>query len=50
VSEIASIIERTAANSQQSLEACQQLAILANELSSLVGSFKVGHGENAAIV
>jgi methyl-accepting chemotaxis protein len=49
VSEIASIIERTAANSQQSLEACQQLAILANELSGLVGSFKVGHGESAAI-
>jgi methyl-accepting chemotaxis protein len=46
VSEIASIIERTAASSQQSVEACQQLARLANELSSLVGSFKVGLPED----
>jgi len=47
VSEIASIIERTAASSQQSVEACQQLALLADELSSLVGSFKVGQGGDA---
>ena len=42
VNEIASIIEQTAASSQQSVEACQQLALLANELTGLVGSFKVG--------
>jgi methyl-accepting chemotaxis protein len=46
VSEIASIIERTAASSEQSVRACQQLAMLANELSSLVGSFKVGLPED----
>jgi methyl-accepting chemotaxis protein len=45
VSEIASIIERTAASAEQSVEACQQLALLANELTGLVGSFKVGQGE-----
>ena len=44
VNEIASIIERTASSSQQSVEACQQLSELANELSGLVGSFKVGEG------
>jgi methyl-accepting chemotaxis protein len=49
VSEIASIIERTASSSQQSVEACQQLAVLANQLSSLVGSFKVGQGESGGI-
>jgi len=27
------------------VEACQQLALLANELSSLVGEFKVGQGD-----
>jgi methyl-accepting chemotaxis protein len=43
VKDIASIIERTAASSHQSVEACQQLALLANELTGLVGSFKVGH-------
>jgi len=42
VTEIASIIQQTAATSQQSVEASQQLSLLANELSSLVGSFKVG--------
>jgi methyl-accepting chemotaxis protein len=42
VSQIASIIEQTAASSQQSVEACQQLSLLANELTGLVGSFKVG--------
>ncbi|MGA2278518.1 MAG: methyl-accepting chemotaxis protein [Terracidiphilus sp.] len=41
VNEIAAIIERTAASSQQSVEACQQLASLANELTGLVGAFKV---------
>jgi len=46
VNEIASIIERTASSSQQSVEACQQLAVLANQLSTLVGSFKVGQGES----
>jgi methyl-accepting chemotaxis protein len=44
VTEIASIIEHTATSAQQSVEACQQLAFLANELTGLVGSFKVGQG------
>jgi len=42
VNEIASIIEQTAVSAQHSVEACQQLALLANELTSLVGAFKVG--------
>ena len=42
VNEIAAIIQQTAASSQQSVEACQQLSRLANELTSLVGAFKVG--------
>jgi methyl-accepting chemotaxis protein len=42
VNEIAAIIEQTAASSQHSVEACQQLASLANELTGLVGAFKVG--------
>jgi len=42
VNEIATIIQQTAASSQHSVEACQQLASLANELSGLVGAFKVG--------
>ncbi len=42
VNEIASIIERTAGSSQQSVQACEQLSRLANELTRLVGSFKVG--------
>lgn len=46
VNEIASIIERTAASSQQSVEACEQLSRLANELTGLVGAFKVGKGED----
>jgi methyl-accepting chemotaxis protein len=46
VNEIASIIGHTASSSQQSVEACQQLALLANELTSLVGSFKVGQGNH----
>lgn len=46
VREIASIIERTSASSQQSVDACQQLAVLANELGRLVGSFKVGQGKS----
>ena len=44
VNEIASIIQQTAASSQQSVDACQQLSRLANELTGLVGSFKVGQG------
>jgi methyl-accepting chemotaxis protein len=46
VNEIASIIQTTAASSQQSVEACQQLELLANELANLVGSFKVGEGDD----
>jgi methyl-accepting chemotaxis protein len=42
LSEIASIITRTAAGSEQSAVACEELSTLANELSNLVGSFKVG--------
>jgi methyl-accepting chemotaxis protein len=42
VAEIATIIGQTASSSQQSVEACQQLSSLANELTSLVGAFKVG--------
>jgi methyl-accepting chemotaxis protein len=44
VNEIAAIIQQTAASSQHSVMACEQLSRLAGELSSLVGSFKVGHG------
>jgi methyl-accepting chemotaxis protein len=44
VNEIAAIIQQTAASSQHSVEACQQLSRLANELTRLVGSFKVGQG------
>jgi methyl-accepting chemotaxis protein len=44
VNEIVSIIERTAASSQQSVQACAQLSSLADKLSKLVGSFKVGEG------
>lgn len=46
VSEITSIIERTASSSQQSVQACEQLSSLANELTNLVGSFKVGQNPN----
>lgn len=46
VNEIAAIIEKTAVSSHQSVEACQQLALLANELTGLVGSFKVGHARS----
>ena len=42
VNEIAAIIAQTAAGSEQSVQACEQLSRLANELASLVGSFKVG--------
>jgi methyl-accepting chemotaxis protein len=42
VNEIASIIQQTATSSQQAVNACQQLSKLANELTSLVGAFKVG--------
>ena len=44
VNEIATIIQQTAASSQQSVGACQQLSRLANELTGLVGSFKVSQG------
>ena len=44
VIEIAAIIQQTAASSRQSVGACQQLSRLANELTSLVGAFKVGQG------
>jgi methyl-accepting chemotaxis protein len=44
VHEIAEIIEQTAVSSQHSVESCQQLSRLANELTGLVGSFKVGRG------
>lgn len=40
--EIASIIERTTVTSEESVKASEQLSILANELSGLVGTFKVG--------
>lgn len=46
VNEIASIIERTAASSQQSVESCERLSTLANELAGLVGAFKVGEGDD----
>ncbi len=42
VAEIATIIGQTASSSQQSVEACQQLSSLADELTGLVGAFKVG--------
>ncbi len=42
VNEIAAIIQRTAVSSQHSVEACQQLSLLAGELTELVGAFKVG--------
>jgi methyl-accepting chemotaxis protein len=45
VKDIVSIIEHTAASSQQSVEACEQLSNLANELTGLVGAFKVGCGD-----
>jgi len=44
VSEIATIVQRTAASSEQSVEACDHLSNFASELASLVGSFKVGRG------
>jgi methyl-accepting chemotaxis protein len=44
VNEIAAIIQQTATSSQHSVEACKQLSRLANELTGLVGSFKVGQG------
>jgi methyl-accepting chemotaxis protein len=42
MTEIANIIQQTANSSAQSVQACQQLASLANELTGLVGAFKVG--------
>jgi methyl-accepting chemotaxis protein len=49
VNEIASIIEQTAAGSQQSVKACDKLATLANELTGLVKAFKVGQVPNGAV-
>jgi methyl-accepting chemotaxis protein len=40
--EITAIVERTASSSQQSVDASEELSHLANELSVLVGAFKVG--------
>jgi methyl-accepting chemotaxis protein len=40
--EITAIVERTASSSQQSVDASEELSHLANELSGLVGAFKVG--------
>lgn len=42
VNEIVTIVQQTASSSQQSVEACEQLSGLANELTALVGAFKVG--------
>ncbi len=42
--EITAIVERTASSSQQSVDASEELSHLANELSGLVGAFKVGDG------
>jgi methyl-accepting chemotaxis protein len=42
VNEIAGIIQQTATSSNQAVTACQQLSKLANELTGLVGAFKVG--------
>jgi methyl-accepting chemotaxis protein len=42
VNEIAAVVERTAASAKQSVGACEKLAQLANELTGLTGSFKVG--------
>lgn len=49
VKEIAVIIRQTAASSERSVEACQQLSRLASELSCLVSAFRVGEerGEDA---
>jgi methyl-accepting chemotaxis protein len=41
VNEIAGIIRQTAASSQHSVEACQELAKLAHDLNEMVGAFKV---------
>ncbi|HEY1254950.1 MAG TPA: methyl-accepting chemotaxis protein [Terracidiphilus sp.] len=41
VNQIASIIQQTATSSSQAVAACQQLSSLANELTGLVGAFKV---------
>jgi methyl-accepting chemotaxis protein len=42
VNEIATIIQQTADSANHSVQSCQQLSRLANELTGLVGSFKVG--------
>jgi len=45
VNEIAAIIQQTADSSRTSVESCRQLSRLANELTGLVGSFKVGQNQ-----
>lgn len=45
VGEIAQIIERTAATSEESVQACEELSKLAHELSGLVEVFKVSEVE-----
>jgi methyl-accepting chemotaxis protein len=47
VTEIATIIQHTANSAQESVEACRQLASLANELTALVGSFKAGSEQSS---
>jgi hypothetical protein len=44
--EITASVERTASSSQQSVDASEELSHLANELSGLVGAFKVGDESN----
>ncbi|WP_420236693.1 methyl-accepting chemotaxis protein [Telmatobacter bradus] len=43
VQEIASLIQQTHTSSQQAVEACQELSRLANEMTNLVGEFKVSN-------
>jgi methyl-accepting chemotaxis protein len=48
VNEIAAIIQQTAGSSERSVAACLKLSQLANEIASLVGTFKVSEGDDAA--
>jgi methyl-accepting chemotaxis protein len=47
VNEIAGIIRQTAASSQRSVEACQELTRLADDLNQMVGRFKVSEGRGS---
>ncbi len=47
VNEIARIIERTAASSQRSVDACEKLSKLASELTALMGEFKVNAADGS---